>query len=239
MAAAKKKMTELVIPKQKIITFPVYIGGELLVVHQFSEKARREIRDKQGQKARSAKGVRDPHTEFVGSKYVDAKKLWEGLPCAAVRRSIIDAASFVDGVTKVQLRGAVFVETEGRTLDGMNIFPVCTQDGSGVFREDVVRLPTGSADLRYRCGYENWAAKLTLQVDPDILSAEQVHHLLERAGFSIGLCEARPQKSGDWGQFKLITEGEFKKYKPVKLTPKDFEVLKKQMSQRSFSSSAA
>lgn len=239
MPRAKSKATELVIPKQKIITFPVYIGGELLVVHQFSEKARRELRDKHGQKAKGPKGIRETHAEFVGSKYVDASKLWEGLPCAAVRRSIIDAASFVDGVTKVHLRGAVFVKSEGRTLDRMNIFPIHTLDGSGAFREDVVRLPNGAADLRYRCGYEDWAAKLTLEIDPDILSAEQVHHLLERAGFSIGLCESRPQKSGEWGQFKLISEGDFKKYKPCKLAPKDFEVLKKQMDQRRFNTSAA
>jgi len=243
MAAKKKTAVEIHIPKQRIERFDIWVGvigttgedtGSLLVVHQFSEKARSEIRDRQGQKAKGPRGVRLPHSEFVCSKYVDAKTLMEGLPCAAFRRAIIDAASFVSGVTKVELRGSVFVQADGRTLDGLNIVKVYTTTGTAKFREDVVRLPTGSADLRYRSSYENWGAKLTLTIDPDIISAEQVHHLVERAGFSVGLCESRPQKSGEWGQFKLISEAQFKKLKPVTLTPKDFKILQTQMSMRNF-----
>ena len=235
MAMAKKtKATELVIPKQKILQFPVYIGGDISVVHQFSEKARGEIRDKQGHKAKGPKGARDPRSEYLCSKYIDAKTLYEGMPCAAVRRAIIDAASFVEGITKVQLRGAVFVLADGQNLDRLGIFHVRTTSGKPIFREDVVRLPTGGADLRYRSSFEQWGAKLTMQIDPDVFSPEQVHHLIERAGFSIGLCESRPQKSGEWGQFKIISEKEFSKMKPVRVSQKDFEVVRAQMAQRNF-----
>jgi len=241
MAMRKKTQaaSELVIPPQKKLQFEVFIGGEdisggMVVVHQFSEKARAEIRDKQLQHAKPARGPRIPMDEYVCSKYVDETGLWEGLPCAGFRRAIIDAASYVAGITKVSLRGSVFIKAEGHTLDGLNILPILTASGKADFREDVVRLPTGSADLRYRSSYTNWGAKLVVVIDPDIISAEQVHHLIERAGFSVGICEARPQKSGEWGQFKLITEAQFKKLKPVKVTKQEFEVLRTQMGKRNF-----
>jgi hypothetical protein len=218
MAARKRSAQTLVIPPQRVERIPIIIGGaDMLVTHRFSQKARQEIRDKQAQKAQTKKQARNPHAEYIESKYIDQDKYWDGLPCAAIRRAIIDAASFVDGVTKVHLRGAVFIEAQGKDMDLLNIIPIHAQREE--MREDVVRLPTGSADLRYRAAYYNWGCKFTVKLDPDILNPEQLMHLVQRAGFSIGLCEARPQKSGDWGQFDIITEAQFRKLKPMK-TPK-------------------
>lgn len=222
MAARKKSAQALVIPAQRIERIPIIIGGEdMLVTHRFSQKARQEIREKQIGKARQRKGARNAHAEYIESKYIDNTRYWDGIPCAAIRRAIIDAASFVDGVTKVHLRGAVFVEAQGKDHDLLNIIPIHAQREE--MREDVVRLPTGSADLRYRAAYYNWGAKFVLKVDPDIINPEQVHHLISRAGFSIGLCEARPQKSGDWGQFDIISEAQFKKLKPMKTSKADVQ----------------
>lgn len=218
----KATAATLTIPPQRIEKIDIYIGGPQLCVHRFSTKARREILDRQTQRAKTKKEVRNPHAEYLHSKYVNiikGTKGWDGAPCAAFRRAIIDAASFVEGVTKVHLRGAVFIEREGIDQDNLNIVPIHAE--KEYMREDVVRLPNGSADLRYRAFYENWGVKLKVRLDPDILSAEQLHHLVQRAGFSIGLCEARPQKSGEWGQWEIIDKKTYDKLPLIETDVKD------------------
>lgn len=225
MAARKKATAQtLVIPKQRIEEITIYVGGENLCVHRFGFKARQEILDRQQGRAMTKKEARNPYAEYLQSKYVERTKGWDGVPCAAFRRGIIDAASFVEGVTKVHLRGAVFVDREGVDFDGLNIIPIRAE--SEEMRQDVVRLPNNSADLRYRAYYLNWAVKLPVRLDPDIITAEQLHHLVERSGFSIGLCEARPQKSGEWGQYEIITEQQYNKLKPIKTDLKLFEGMR-------------
>jgi hypothetical protein len=230
MAAAKKATAKtLVIPKQRIERMQIYVGGENLCVHRFGFKARQEILDKQLGKARRKKEVRDPHAEYIASKYVDTKAFWDGVPCAAFRRGIIDAASFVEGVTKVHLRGAVFVDAEGKDDDGLNIIPIRSETEE--MREDVVRLPNNSADLRFRAYYVNWAVKLNVRLDPDIITPEQLHHLVERSGFSIGLCEARPQKSGEWGQYSIITKEDYEKLPPRFTDQEDLKNAKRRFEE--------
>lgn len=225
MAMGKKNSKTLQIPKQIIERFNVFVGGEFLCVHRFGHKARQEILGRQTGKAKNRREIRDPHYEYLASKYIEQTHLWDGAPCAAFRRGIIDAASFVEGVTKVHLRGAVFIDKEGLDADGLNILPIHAQSES--MREDVVRLTNGNADLRFRACYTNWAVKLPVRLDPNIITPEQLHHLVERSGFSIGLCEARPQKSGEWGQYTIITEEEYNALPLCKTDPKDFESLTK------------
>jgi hypothetical protein len=226
MAAAKKATAKtLHIPKQRIEKITIYVGGDNLCVHRFGFKARQEILDKQLGKARRKKEVRNPHAEYIASKYVDTTNFWDGVPCAAFRRGIIDAASFVEGVTKVHLRGAVFIDPEGRDADDLNIIPI--RASSEVMRQDVVRLPNNSADLRFRAYYVNWAVKLNIRLDPDIITPEQLHHLVERSGFSIGLCEARPQKSGEWGQYGIVTQEHYEGLPTCRTSPDDLEATKR------------
>src|SRR5574342_218809 len=116
MAFGKKK-TQLVIPPPRLARAQICIGGEMLVAHRFGSKARREIEEKQRGLARNKKGMRDPEAEYNDARYLDEKGR-DCIPAAAVRRAITDAASFIDGITKVSIRGAVFVRGESRGEDG-------------------------------------------------------------------------------------------------------------------------
>jgi hypothetical protein len=70
-------------------------------------------------------------------------------------------------------------------------------------REDVVRIGKGSTDLRYRAELLGWEADVKVKFNADVLSAEQVVNLLKISGFSVGLGEWRPQKSGEYGTFDV------------------------------------
>ena len=70
-------------------------------------------------------------------------------------------------------------------------------------REDIVRVGMGSADLRFRPVYDPWAINLRVTYDADLLNAETIFNLFERAGFGIGLGEWRPEKGGEWGRFRV------------------------------------
>lgn len=200
MAFGKSKKTQLVIPPPNRQRAIVTVGGEFLVLHRFDEKSRRQIEEKQRGAAANKRGARDPEGEYNAARYVDAKGR-DCLMAAAFRRAMIDAASFIENIAKTQIRGAVFIIGDSRAKDGRWLIPL--KYTRRFMHEDVVRLSTGVADLRYRPAYENWSVDLTVEYDPDILSAEQIHHLLQRAGFSIGVGEGRAQKGGDWGAFEL------------------------------------
>ena len=71
-------------------------------------------------------------------------------------------------------------------------------------REDIVRLPNGSADLRFRGEMFPWSADLSIRYNAGIITPEQVINLVNLAGFHVGVGEWRPgspKKTGSFGMF--------------------------------------
>ena len=69
--------------------------------------------------------------------------------------------------------------------------------------EGVVRLPNGSADLRYRPLYESWRIHLEIQFNALQIQIPQLVNLCRLAGFGVGLCEWRPECGGTFGRFTV------------------------------------
>jgi hypothetical protein len=71
-------------------------------------------------------------------------------------------------------------------------------------RSDHVRIGIKQTDIRYRPAYPaGWTIDVPITFDADVISLEQLMNLLERAGFSVGLCEHRPEKDGHYGTFTI------------------------------------
>jgi hypothetical protein len=70
-------------------------------------------------------------------------------------------------------------------------------------QEDMVRVGGGTADLRYRPIFHEWAVNLHIRVNARALTLEQLVHLFNQAGFSVGVGEWRPEKHGDKGMFHV------------------------------------
>jgi hypothetical protein len=195
-AKEEKNSGGIVIPALKITEAIIRVRGMTpYIAHNFSEKAKKMIRDKKEQRAQAKREPCNPSAEYEAAKYKDADGD-DAIPTLAFKCAIVDAASFIEGVTKVQIRGALFIRGE--------YVKIHCKDES--MREDVVRVGMGSADLRYRPIYQDWHVDLPVQFDSDVISPEQVHHLIQRAGFAIGVGEWRPQKDGQYGRFELDKE---------------------------------
>lgn len=167
-----------------------------LIVHAWSEKARKEMRDKQQGRAKSAREPKDPKKEFEGAKYLDEKGR-DCIPIMAIKNAMVNAARFADNMKMTFLRGAFFVENpEGA---GRMLLPISFK--KCVMREDNVRVGMGTADLRYRPEYQGWSAKFLISLNNNAITPEQILHMLQLAGYSIGLCEWRPEKDGPFGRF--------------------------------------
>jgi hypothetical protein len=184
----------VVIPKIHVRRVDIKVEGiSDLIVHNWSEKAKSQIRDKQQKQAAMKKEAKDPVADFEAAKYLDSN----GRDCvksAAFKNAIVDAASFASDVTKVSLRGAFFIVGE--------LLPIGFKEC--IMREDPVKIGMGTADLRYRPAYRGWICTLPIEFNAAAISLEQLVNMINLAGFSIGICEWRPQRDGDFGRFRVV-----------------------------------
>jgi hypothetical protein len=182
--------------------------GSPLVIHAFAEKAKQEIRDKQQKKAKKVKAERVPQAECDAAKYVDP----EGRECApitALKKAIITSATAFDDLTKVGLRQSIFVDS----LDnpGSSLVPITTHDGKpavGVMREDAVTIGMNTRGLTYRPEYKEWQLRVRIEYNSRMVGSEQLLALVDQAGWGVGICEGRPERSSalGWGRFERVEE---------------------------------
>jgi len=171
------------------------IGDAPLICHAWSHKAKEEMLNKQMKKAKQAKEAKDPERDFRDSLYTHPDGGW-GFPSVAFKAAAVDACSHVDGITKVEARGAFHING-----DMLRII------GEPTPREDMVRIGMGTADIRYRGQFDPWSVIVPIRFNASVLSAEQIVHLFNIAGFGIGVGEWRPQRDGMFGLFHVATEG--------------------------------
>ena len=180
--------------------------GAPLVVHAFADKAKKEIRDKQQKKAKKAKEERNPEEEFLAARYIDE----EGRECAPItglKKAIVRAAKAFDDLPMVDLRQALFVDPIANP--GSLLVPIEMLDGTpavGVMREDAVTIGQNTRGLTYRPEYKEWKLRVCIEYNPRLVSEEQLMALVDQAGWGVGICEGRPEKSSalGWGRFERI-----------------------------------
>jgi hypothetical protein len=179
--------------------------GALLVVHAFAEKAKQEIRDKQAKKAKQAKAERHPEEECEAAKLFDPQGR-ECVPVTALKKAIVSAATAFDDLTKVALRQALFVSPADDP--GGMLVPIEKHDGTpskGIMREDAVTIGVNTRGLAYRPAYAEWQLRVNVEFNPRLVSREQLLALVEQAGWGVGICEGRPERTSalGWGRFQV------------------------------------
>jgi hypothetical protein len=179
--------------------------GSLLVTHEFSEKAKKGIRDKQAKKAKTAKETRNPSAEYLKARYMDTKGR-ECAPITAVKKSFVTAATAMDNLTKVALRQAIFIApTDAPSAMLVPILTLAGKPAVGEMREDAVTIGMGKRGLTYRPFYAEWQLRVTVEYNSRLISEEQLLSLAEQAGWGVGICEGRPEKTSalGWGRFSV------------------------------------
>jgi len=198
----KQLLTTATVGIQNINLILRGMPGTPLVIHAFAEKAKQEIRDKQQKKAKKVHAERKPLEECEAAKYFDEQGR-ECAPITAIKKAIISAATAFSDITKVGLRQAIFVSPQAGP--GL-LVPIEGHDGKpaiGVMREDAVTIGINTRGLAYRPEYKEWQLRVNIEYNPRIVSEEQLLALVDQAGWGVGICEGRPERSSalGWGRF--------------------------------------
>lgn len=187
-----REAQEIVLPPLKIEWMEIRIVGDSpLICHAWSTKAKQQMLDKQQKRAKQGREAKNPERDFQESLY-HLEGGGYGYPTAAFKNAAVDACSHVEGVTKVEARGAFHVVGEMAQLEG-----------EPRMREDMVRVGMGTADIRYRGEFPQWSCQLRIRYNERVLSAEQIVNLFNVAGFAIGVGDWRPQRDGSHGMFHV------------------------------------
>jgi hypothetical protein len=198
--AAPKKQDEGQIEISRIpaesLRIPI-VGTTPLIVHRFSEKAKRQMLDNmQGRK--SPKEPKNPEAEYEAAFY-RLKDGSPGFPVIAFKAATVGAARFYGNLTMTSLKQSIFfageVGDDGRMLTAIH--------GEPRMREDVVTVNRSGSDLRYRPEFPEWSAVLEVTFVKSLLTRNSVLSLLDAGGMGVGVGEWRPERDGDFGQFKI------------------------------------
>lgn len=194
------KEQQLEIPPIQIERLEItLIGDSPLIMHKWSEKAKKQMLDKQMKVAKTGREAKDPDQDFADCIYHHPDGGY-GFPSVAFKNAAVSACRFTDGTKMTVARGAFHVEGEFVKIEGADPIP----------REDMVRIGMGTADIRHRAEFPNWKAKVRLSYNKHALSAEQIVHLFDLAGFGVGVGEWRPEKDGQFGRFHVAKGDEAK-----------------------------
>lgn len=175
------------------------VGTSPLIMHRFSEKAKRQMLDNMtGRK--TPKEIKDPTAEYEAAFYRTKDGEGYGFPVIAFKAATIGGARFYGkSVTMTALRQALFLRGDVGA-DGQQVAII---DGEPRMREDVVRVGRGGADLRYRPEFAEWTTVLDVLYVTAMITRNSVLSLIDAGGMGVGVGEWRPEKSGDFGTYRI------------------------------------
>jgi hypothetical protein len=195
----EEEVAQVVIDKIAAETIAVPILGTTpLIVHRFSEKAKRLMLDNmQGKK--SPKENKNPEAEYEAAFY-RLKDGTPGLPVTAFKQATVGGARFYGkNVTMTALKQFLFIRGEVGA-DGIGLAPIT---GEPNMREDVVRVGRGGTDLRYRPEFREWSTVINVTFVTSALTRGSVLSLIDAGGMGVGVGEWRPERDGDFGTYRV------------------------------------
>lgn len=200
------------------------VGDTPLIMHAWSEKAKKQMLDaQQGKKKGKVKERKNPVCDFVDSMYwltekpemnsdmdeeecekIFVKAIQEGarfgFPVTAFKQAAISAAYRMGwSKDKMSLRGAFFIDSDDNGMVEIKSDPP-------VMREDMVRIGMGTADIRYRGEFRNWYADITISYNTNGQhDLDAILNILNAGGYVCGAGEWRPERDGQYGMFHVET----------------------------------
>ena len=206
-------------------------GKTSLIMHKFSEKAQRQIEEKQqreGQVKSNKKPPRDPLRELADCVHYFRAKDADLMYTRLKKMNRGKGAQGGDDITKcfqsipVGFPACGFKEATRR---GVKDSGVTMKDFSGMvymqglngqpdlmeikfkkafFRVDHVIIGMGIRDIRYRPEFRNWSTKMLIEFSKNEIRIQDVINAINRGGNNCGVGEWRPgspQKPGPNGRY--------------------------------------
>lgn len=215
--ATKKASTEVIEIRPieiKKVTIRI-VGDTPLIMHAWSEKAKRMMLEAQmGVAKGKKKEAKNPADDFIRSMYwltpmpedgtmesfeeAIANGARFGFPVTAFKQAAISAAYRMGWAKdKVSMRGAFFIDSDE---NGM----IEIHSDTPEMREDMVKVGMGTADIRYRGEFKNWYADLTISYNANgLYNLENIVNIINAGGYVCGVGEWRPERDGQNGMFHV------------------------------------
>lgn len=224
MATAKKTETVEIRPLEIKETKIRLVGDTPLLVHAWSEKAKRQMLEtQQGTNTGKKKQKRNPVDDFIQACYwltpkpsypdgadeetamaafdaaVQAGARF-GFKAKAIKMAAQSAAYRLNWVkNQMGMRGALFIRSDSNGL-------VEIHSDVPVMSEEMVTIGQGKSDLRYRPQFNNWYMDLTILYNEDCgISWENMINAINAGGIMCGIGEWRPERDGDYGRFHVAS----------------------------------
>ena len=229
----KKSTTEIIeIRPIQIQKATIHIVGDTpLIMHAWSEKAKREMLEKQMKATKTkSRDAKNPVEDFIRSMYWLSPMPEEmtmdafeesvangarfGFPITAFKQAAISAA-YRMGWTKdkMSMRGAFFIDgDENQMLEIKSDAPI--------MREDMVKVGgmSKTADIRYRGEFKTWEIPLRLKFNRDgKYTLEQILNMVNFGGFGVGIGEWRPERDGQFEEESDVEVAEVAFYRVKQL----------------------
>ncbi len=233
---AKKKasasISTIIIPPPRLGNILVKIVGiSPLVTHNFSDKGRWEMLQKQMmEEGRENKEPRCPEEEFLQAFYwmkgsppkpkvdpetqqrtydpkVVAKAIKNGVfgqPAAGLGRAMVSAGRNTGIAMTLLNQAGLWVRGEDKIDPDMIRID---SKALPIMDARIVRL-SGAGNVpmeRFRPRWNEWSCNVNIQWSLGMLSQTNLINLLANAGLFVGLCEGRPEKKSmlNWGKFVI------------------------------------
>ena len=231
MATTAKKETVAIRPI-KIKKIPIRIVGDSpLIVHAWSEKAKKEMLDtQQGKNKTKKKPTRLPFDDFARALYwltPMPEEEWYDEQTGESRmivteelfeKAIQDGARFGFPANSFKLSANSAAYRLGWVKNQMELrgsYFLGSEDGSELVeikgctpmcREDMVKVGMGTADLRYRPIFENWYCDMVLEYNESgSMKLNDILSCLNAGGYCCGAGEWRPERDGSFGRYHIET----------------------------------
>ena len=203
------------------------IGETPLIIHAWSEKAKKEMLAAQQKKKKDKKAmdIRDPFAEFMSALYWITPEPEEKTP-EAFEQAIANGAKFGFPTIAIKLaalsacyRAGIIPNQTGmkssfylNAVDGVTCeekgmeLAVIRTDKPPVLREDMVKIGgvSKTADLRYRPAFVDWKIDLVVTlIDTGTFTMESIINAINLGGAMNGIGEWRMERDGDFGRFHV------------------------------------
>lgn len=197
--------------------FTVWLVGDTpLITHAWSEKARREMLEKQVKATKGGRELRDPHADFVSSLYEIGDGAY-GFPAMGIKNCILSSAHKDKGIARTAVMSALWIDADMVRARPALAGAICDMPLVRIYgtlpemREDMVKVGSGlnkTASLAYRGQFTIWAMKVTGRFNTTILTPDALAFLIQQSGMESGLGEWRNERKGLFGAFHLASAAE-------------------------------
>jgi len=221
------KIAPIKLQKAKI----TLVGDTPLIVHSWSEKAKKEMLAAQQKKKKDKKAmdVRDPFAEFMDACYWITPEPEEKTPEAfeaaiaagakfgfktiAIKQAAL-AACYRAGIipNQTSMKSCFYLNAvDGLQSETGEELALIRTDKPPVFREDMVKIGgiSKTSDLRYRPAFVDWKIDLIVTlIDVGVFDMESIINAINMGGAMGGIGEWRMERDGDFGRFHVELQEE-------------------------------